>query len=299
MRLAADEDQLPAARDARDRHRHQAPGPELGHGAAARQQRQPHSHLHRPLDAVEARQRDDDLQLDAPLLEEPQHAVARRRRIVVRHERLGRHLLHRHRPAPRERVRGRHEQNELVAADGHLEQPGLDRMKRQRAEVEAPLLHFDRDLSRGHAADVDGDVGILLAKARDERQQGVHGRLVGADQHAAAPQVAQFAHGRLRLLGEPHEAAAVVLQHAAGVGQRAVLRRPVEERFAEAGLEAPDGLADGGLGAVHFGGGAREAALLGDGQEDRQSLHVHKWCLSYRNYYHFDFYDARRLQLTP
>ena len=45
---------------------------------------------------------------------------------------------------------------------------------------------------------------------------------VGADEHAAAPQVAQLAHRRLGLLGQPHQPLRVVLQHAAGLGERAV-----------------------------------------------------------------------------
>ena len=167
-------------------------------------------------------------------------------------------------------MRRRHEQHELVAADGDLEQPCLGRAERQRAEVEAALLHLDRNLPRRHAAHVDGDVGNALPEARHQRQQRVHGRLVGADQHAAAAQVAQLAHRRFGLLGEPHEPLPVVLQHAARVGQRAALRRAVEQLLAEVGFETPDGLADGRLRAMHLGGGARKAALLGDGQKDPQ-----------------------------
>ena len=105
----------------------------------------------------------------------------------------------------------------------------------------------------------------------------MHGRFVGADEHAAAPQVAQLAHRRLGLLGEPHEPLPVVLQHAAGVGQRAALRRPVEQLLAEIVFEPPHGLADGRLGAVHLGRGARKAALLGDGEEDPQGCEIHKY----------------------
>ena len=71
-------------------------------------------------------------------------------------------VLHRHLPALGQRVRRRHQQHELVAADRHLEQALLGRMERQRAEVEAALLHFDGDLTGRHAAHVDRDVGIAL-----------------------------------------------------------------------------------------------------------------------------------------
>ena len=121
--------------------------------------------------------------------------------------------------------------------------------------------------------------GTRLAEARHQRQQRVDGRFVGADEHAAAPQVAQLAHRRLGFFGEPHEALAVVLQHAPGVGQRAALRRPIEELLAQVVLEAADRLADRRLGAVHLGRGARKAALFGDGEKDPEGGQVHKFCL--------------------
>jgi hypothetical protein len=102
-------------------------------------------------------------------------------------------------------VRRRDEQHELVAADRDLEQAFFRGVECQRAEVEAPLLDFDRDLPRRDTADVDRDVRETAAEAPDQRQQRVDGRFVGADQHASAPQVAQLPHGRFGLLGQTHE----------------------------------------------------------------------------------------------
>ena len=104
----------------------------------------------------------------------------------------------------------------------------------------------------------------------------MHGALVGADEHAAAAQVAQLAHGRLGLFGEAHQPLRVVAQHAPGFGQRALLRRSIEQPLAELVLEPPDGLAHGGLGAVQLGGGAREAALGRDGQKDLEFGQFHE-----------------------
>ena len=186
-------------------------------------------------------------------------------------------------------MRRRDEQHELVAADRHLEQPFFRRMERQRAEVEAPLLHFDGNLPGRHAADVNRDVGKPVAEAADERQQRVHGGFVGADEHAAAAQVAQLAHRRFGFLGQPHQPLPVVLQHLAGVGQRAGLRRSIEELLAQVDFEAANGLADGRLGAVDLGRGPRETPLLGDGEKRLQGGDIHKFALLYRNDYHFDF----------
>ena len=136
-------------------------------------------------------------------------------------------------------------------------------MKRQRAEVEAALLHLDGNLAREHAPHVDRDVGVPLAEARDERQQRVDGGFVGADQHAPAPQIAQLAHGRL------------VLEHPPRFGQRPRFRGAIEQLLAQLDLEPADGLADRRLRAVHLRRGARKAALLGHGEKDLQRAQVH------------------------
>ena len=99
------------------------------------------------------------------------------------------------------------------------------------------------------------------AEPRDERQQRVHGRLVGADQHAPPPQVPQLAHRLLGLLRQPHQPLRILAEHAARLGQRALLGRAVEQPLAQLVLEAPDGLADRRLGAVQLGRGSREASL--------------------------------------
>src|SRR5262249_29243892 len=140
----------------------------------------------------------------------------------------------------------------------------------------------------------DRDVRILLAEARDERQQRVDRRFVRADQDAAAAEIPQFADGRFGFFREPHEPLTVVLQHAPRFGERAGLRRPVEQLLAEFDLEAAHRLADRGLSAVHLGSRARKAALVGDREEDLQRRQVHNYQLFYGNHYHFDFYCPRR-----
>ncbi len=254
-----------------------------------RQERDAEVELHRALDAVEAGQRDHHVERDVVLLEQAQDALARRRRIVVGHHGMSRELRHRDVTAPRQLVRGRDEQHELVAADRDFEQAFFGRMECQRAEVEAPLLDFDGDLPRRDTADVDRDVGETAAETPDQRQQRVDGGFVGADQHASAPQVAQLPHGRFGLLGQAHETLPVVLEHPAGVGQGARLRGAIEQLLAEVDFEPADGLAHRGLRAVDLGRGPGETALLGHGQEGLQGGDIHKFVLFYRNDYHFDF----------
>ena len=76
-------------------------------------------------------------------------------------------------------------------SDGQL---AIRRLERQHAELQAPLRHFDRDLPRRHAPHVHLDVRMAAAESIDERQQRVNGRLIGADEHAPALQIAQLAH---------------------------------------------------------------------------------------------------------
>ena len=186
-------------------------------------------------------------------------------------------------------MRRRHQEHELVAADGHFEQAAFRGTERQRAEVEAALLHFHGDLPRRHPADVEGDLRMPLAEAPHERQQRVDRRFVGADEHAAATQVAQVAHHRLGLVGQTDEALPVVLQHLPRLGERAALRRAIDQLFPEVRFEAADRLAHGRLRPVHLGRRARKAALVRHGEEDTERLQVHNRALSYRNHYHFDF----------
>ena len=122
----------------------------------------------------------------------------------------------------------------------------------------------------GNAPHVDLNLRMRVAEAVDERQQRVHRAFVRADEHAAAAQVAQLADGLLGFFREAHQPLRVVAQHAAGLGQRALLRRSVEQPLAELVLEPPDGLADGRLGPMQLGRGPRKAALGRDGQKDLQ-----------------------------
>ena len=108
---------------------------------------------------------------------------------------------------------------------------------------------------------------MLLTEPLDQRQQDVDAALVRPDQHAATLQIAQLADRQLRLFRKPLQPLGILPQHPPGLGQRAVLRRSIEEALADLVLETPDGLADGGLGAVQLRGGAGKAALRGNGQK--------------------------------
>ena len=137
-------------------------------------------------------------------------------------------------------------------------------------------MDFDGDLPRGNAPDVDRDLGQALPEASHQRQKGMDGSFVRADEHAAALEVAELAHRRLGFFREPNQPLPIILEHTPGIGERPALRRPVEQLLAELALQTPDRLTDGRLRPVHPRRGAREAALLRHRQEDVQRRQVHK-----------------------
>ena len=74
----------------------------------------------------------------------------------------------------------------------------------------------------------------MRRRERLERgQQRVDGRLVRADDDPAAPYLLQLADRLLGIRRQPHQPRRVIPQQHAGLGQRAVARRPVEKPIAD------------------------------------------------------------------
>ena len=167
------------------------------------------------------------------------------------------------------------EHHELVVAERHGLQRALGRRERQHAEVDGAVEERRRHVPRRHAAHVDQHLRVGAAEAGDHRQQRVHRRFVGADDDAAAPHFLELADGELGVGGERQQPAGIVLQQAAGFGQRAVARRPVEQTVAELFLEPLDGLADRRLGPVELLGGLGETSLGRDRRENGEVLQLH------------------------
>ena len=209
------------------------------------------------------------------LLEDAEHALAGRRRIVVRDDGLTAEFGHRDLRARGQWMLRMHEDDELVGTQPQREQAALGGLECHHAEVESTLKDFDADLTRRHASDVHLNLWMRVAKAIDERQQRVHRAFVCSHEHTPAAQVPQFAHGLLRFVRETHQPLRIIAQHAAGLGQRSLLGRSIEQALAELVLETADGLADSWLGTMQLGRGARKASLGGYGQKDLQFGEIH------------------------
>src|SRR5262247_4678491 len=123
------------------------------------------------------------------LLEEPQHAIAHVRWIVVRDDGMSAAFGKRHLLAAGKRVIGRDEHHELVVPEDNGAQSWFGRLEGQYPEVQCPLRHLGPNLPRGYAPYVHMHQRMRLAEPGDERQHDVNRGFVGADEDAAAPQV--------------------------------------------------------------------------------------------------------------
>ena len=121
------------------------------------------------------------------------------------------------------------------------------------------------------------------AKFCQDGQQVEHGEFVGCDDQLAFLQFAQFGEGFRGFGAQVDQLFGVFEQDFSGVGEDAFAGRAVEEGFAEFVLEFADGLADRGLGAEEFLGGAGKAALAGHGQKYFELGKFHE-CGSLINY---------------
>ena len=179
-----------------------------------------------------------------------------------------------------ERMRRRREQDDVVAA----EEDGLDAairgQEREDAEVDAAIEDGAGDLARRHAPDLDRHLRMQRGEALDVRQQAVHGRLVGAHDHAAAAHLLELLDGGLGLAGQPQQPLRVILEQTAGLGERAVPGRPVEQPLAQLILDPADRLADGRLGPVEAARRGGETPVRGDGEKRGQVRELHKLNLS-------------------
>ena len=78
------------------------------------------------------------------------------------------------------------------------------------------------------------------------------------------------------LAGQPEQALGVVLQQPAGLGERAVARRAVEQSLPQLILDAAHRLADGRLRPVETPRGGGKTAVSGHRQERGEVRQLHK-----------------------
>ncbi len=131
------------------------------------------------------------------------------------------------------------------------------------------------NVARKGAPHGQADVGVEATVTHQGGQQGVDGAFVDAQGELAAAAGTEVVEGALGLLAKIEHALGIVDEQLAGVGELAAAGAAGEERLAHPVFEAANGDADGGLGAEELLGGAGEAALASDGEEDVEFSEVH------------------------
>src|SRR5688500_19263788 len=102
-------------------------------------------------------------------------------------------------------MRRMHKHDELVLTEDNRAEARLARLKREHAEIQAPLGDLGADLTRGDAAHIDVYQRMSRTEALDQRQHRVDRSLVAADEDAAPSQVPEVLDGALGLFREAEQ----------------------------------------------------------------------------------------------
>jgi len=174
-----------------------------------------------------------------------------------------------------EEMLGRNDESEFVLENfGGLELR-VTGHKGHRAEIEPVVHDFMGNIAGKHAVQADLDAGMGFAEFGDGRKESVDGAFVDAEGEFAALEALEVHQAFLDFVAQVEEALGVFAKEGAGVGEADGARAADEEGLAEGFFELADGQADRGLRAVKAFGGAREAALAGDGQKDLEFSEIH------------------------
>ena len=264
-------------------HRDQVAARDLGQRTSSRQHRHSQAHLDGALDAIEARERDLNVDRRMSPLVHAQHAFARRRRIVVRDDGLASHLFDRD-PLLR---------REAVPRDWRASPARRCRARSTAGPCRAAGTSGRR--SRGSARAAPSRSGATRRGAPRPRACGcsrANRSMIGSSEWTAASLAPMTTRPRRTCCSSRTAASASAANRSrrwrapgAGprLGQRPVARRPIEELVAELVLEAPDRLADGRLRAVQLLRRLRKAAIGGDRNECVQVLQLHSSIISNNN----------------
>ena len=174
-----------------------------------------------------------------------------------------------------QRVLGRNDESELVLQNFGRLKLRIARDKRNRAEIEAVVDHFVGNIAGEHAMKADLNARVGFSEVSQGGKESMDGALVDAEGEFAALEALEVHQAFLDFVAQVEEALGVFAKEGAGVGEADGARAADEEGLAEGFFELADGQADRGLRAVKAFGGAREAALAGDGQKDLEFSEIH------------------------
>src|SRR5260370_2760078 len=236
--------------------------------AHARHDGHTHAHLHEALDAFDGRHFDGHVERGAVSRKEFYDTEPKGRFHDVRNESFIAEVGDIDFALLREDMLGMHDESQLVFQDFRGLKLGIAGDERNRAEIQAVVQDFMRDVARKHAVHAHLDTRMFFAEFREGGEQGVNGAFVHTEGKFAALQALQFGEPLFHFIAEVHQALGVILEERSRIGEADRARAADEERLAERVLEFADRQADGRLGAVKAFPGARETALFCHHQKD-------------------------------
>src|SRR6266567_7131202 len=236
--------------------------------AHARHDGHTHAHLHEAFDAFDGGHFNGHVERGAVSSKEFDDAAAKGRFHDVGDKILVSQVGDIDFALPREDVLGMHHESQLILEDFGGLKLGVAGHEGNRAQIQAVVEDFVRDVPRKHAVHADLDAGMFFAEFREGGKQGVNGAFVHAEGKLAALQALQFGEPFFHFITEVHQALGVIFEERSRIGEADGASAADEERLAERVLESADRQADGGLSAVKTLPGAGEAALFGHHQKD-------------------------------
>src|SRR5712664_3502776 len=171
-------------------------------------------------------------------------------------------------------VLGVHDQGQLILQDFHGLKLGVAGHVRDRAEIQAVVQDFMRDVPRKHAVHAYLDARMLFPELGQGGEKSVDGALVHSQREFAALQALQFGEPFFDFIAEVDQALRIVLQERSRIRKADWPGATDKERLAERVLKLADGQAYGRLGAVKALGGAGEATLFRHHYKDLQSTEI-------------------------
>lgn len=177
-----------------------------------------------------------------------------------------------------------HDGDEAMPAD----QPRVDLGRVEGADDEADIdgpAHHRVALALGaHVGELEADAWMARPVGLDHLgHDSVRGDRHVGDGEPAVRAGGEAAAGRGRAVDPLEDRPRLVEEVAAGLGERHGARGPAEQRHGEPRLELGDEAAHRGLGDAQPFGGAPEAQLLGDGDEDREVAQLVEQLICFRH----------------
>ena len=193
----------------------------------------------------------------------------------MRHEVFRAEFCNRHFGALSQFVLGRYHKRKMVLINDAREQALIIRVISKDAQLQFAVHQFRRNFARKAAADLHFDARVFAPVGFDMVEQIQGRRLIRANRQPAGGFVAKFRQRVFQVALQGFEAPGVFEDDLAGVGQKQVFGRAVDQLFAQVCFQTLDRQRDSGLGSQQLFGRTGKTLLGGHRLEHAQRVQVH------------------------